>query len=302
MIPIINLMHDGVIREKKVIMSLLITSMKLTDEQLEERGKSGTLKYQDNIGFALSYLSMAGLLNKPGRGKYVISASGIDTYNKHLDGINTQYLKNVSPDFKSRIEGYYKVAPEVSQSNHPNTYILNPDEQVEEGARLLKDTITEDLLTNLRNSKPSFLEKVVVKLIDRMGYTYAPDKKDAAMVVGKSHDCGIDGIINEDKLGLSQIYIQAKRYDEGHTVGRPDIQRFIGAMQSRATKGVFITTSSFSKEAYDECKNKNGIKVILIDGKDLVNYMFEYNIGVSIKTTIEVKKLDEDFFDEIESN
>ena len=170
-----------------------------------------------------------------------------------------------------------------------------PQEVMDDAFTEMSDNLASELLAAIKNQSPQFFESLVIKLLVAMGY--GGSFEDAASVTQYSHDEGIDGIIKEDKLGLDNIYVQAKRYDTG-TVGRKEIQSFVGALSGKgATKGIFITTSTFTKEAKDYTPASN-IKIVLIDGRQLCNYMIDYNIGVSTKQIYEVKKVDSDFFSE----
>jgi restriction system protein len=179
---------------------------------------------------------------------------------------------------------------EITTVSPPTT----PQEQLEEGIEKINQNLSEELLKETKNCSPSFFEKAVVDLLITMGY--GGSRKEAGEVLGKTGDEGIDGIIKEDKLGMDAIYIQAKRW-EG-VVGRPEILKFVGALHGqKAKKGIFITTSSFTKDAIDYVKNID-TKVILIDGETLTHYMIEYNIGVSVAQILEIKRLDSDYFHE----
>jgi len=181
-----------------------------------------------------------------------------------------------------------------STEDHEPTDTGNPDEAIEQAIRTLDVQLATEVLDQIMSCSPEFFERLVVELLVCMGY--GGSFRDAAQSVGKAHDGGIDGIIKEDRLGLDAIYIQAKRW-EG-TVGRPDIQKFIGAItEHRARKGVFLTTSTFSAHARDCVKNLDP-RVILIDGQQLAQYMIELNLGVNVESTYEVKRLDSDFFEE----
>jgi restriction system protein len=171
---------------------------------------------------------------------------------------------------------------------------LTPDEQVHIGAARIKDNLVAQILERVKQGSPASFEMLVVDVLVAMGYGGSHD--DAAQVVGKSGDGGIDGIIKEDRLGLESIYVQAKRW-EG-TVGRPVIQQFVGALHERkARKGVVITSSSFTKDAVQSARDQS-VTIILIDGVQLAKYMIEFGVGVSDVATVKIKRLDEDYFDE----
>lgn len=171
-----------------------------------------------------------------------------------------------------------------------------PLERIESAHQLLRSAVKTDLLQLIRKCTPSFFERLVIKLFVKMGY--GGSLRDAAQVVGKSGDGGIDGIIKEDKLGLDAIYVQAKRWLD-KTVGRPDVQQFAGALSgNKATKGIFITTSSFTKEAVEFAKSVSNSKIVLIDGDELAELMIDHNVGVTVAQVYEVKRVDSDYFAE----
>lgn len=172
---------------------------------------------------------------------------------------------------------------------------LTPEEALEEAYQKIRDDLSSELLDYVVNSTPGFFEKLVVALLVNMGY--GGSRREAARAVGQSGDEGIDGIIDEDRLGLDTIYIQAKKWKNSSLVGRPEIQKFVGALQGqRAKKGIFITTSRFTQSARDYAKNID-TKVVLIDGQRLTELMIDYGVGVAHRTTYEIKSLDTDYFE-----
>jgi restriction system protein len=293
MMPILIIMEDGKVKENFKIRDDLITNLKLDGDVLEERSRNGHLKYADNINFALSYLQMAGLLIKPGRGKFKISNKGLDAIKKGLKRIDTEYLKSISEDFKSRVEGGKKTSS--SAQSEPNLEELNPNELIERGEIIIRNSVKSDILSSLLNSSPAFFEKVVVNLINAMGYGFG---EKSGFVLGRSHDSGIDGAILEDKLGLSKIYLQAKRYKPVNSIGRPEIQKFVGSLLG-VTKAIFITTSSFSQEAIEYSKSLQSVSLALIDSEKLLDLMYDFNVGVSIDRKIEIKTINTDYFSEL---
>ena len=202
------------------------------------------------------------------------------------------------PEFASYALGSTPIvnpSKEVGSSKEDPDEEMTPTEQLEKAYHSIVDDLAADLLQKTLEQSPYFFEHLVVDLLVKMGYGGQFD--DGAFVTQASHDEGIDGIIKEDKLGLDKIYVQAKRWDTG-SIGRKEIQSFVGALSGQgASKGVFITTSSFSKEART-FRPQNNIKIVLIDGIELCRYMIEYNIGVSVKTAYEIKRIDSDYFEE----
>lgn len=294
MLPIINIMADRKTRSNQDIRTRLIEQLKLSGKILEERSKNRHLKYADNINFALSYLYMAGLLDKPKHGQFTISNNGIEVYKKDLDKIDTNYLKEINEEFKIRIEGGRRTAEGETEELEPNLDALNPNELIERGESIIRDTVKTEIYSLIMASSPDFFEKIVVDLVMAMGYGF---DEHSGHIVGKSHDGGIDGTILEDKLGLSKIHLQAKRFKEGNTVGRPEIQKFAGSIGG--AKGIFITTSSFSKEAIEFAKGNQITPIALIDSDKLLDLMYEYNVGVFKERAIEIKTINTDYFTEL---
>jgi restriction system protein len=269
----------------------------LTDEDLKEVLPSGIQPtFFNRVGWAATYLKKAGLLETTRRGFYQITDRGKDLLKKQPKAINIELLKQY-PEFlefqqlkgtRSRDKGAeLKRTSEVS----PET----PLEALEAAYKNLRDQLASELLEKLKQTTPSFFEKIVVELLVKMGY--GGSRADAGKAIGRSGDGGIDGIIKEDKLGLDVVYIQAKRWDNA-PVGRPDVMQFVGALQAqRANKGIFITTSRFTDEARNYVSGISS-KIILIDGEQLTNLMIEYDVGVSTIASYPVKKIDSDYFEE----
>ena len=179
----------------------------------------------------------------------------------------------------------------------PGPVNITPLEQMDEAYKVIRKELSESLLQNIMECSPAFFERLVVRLLLAMGY--GDGSNEAGMVVGQSGDGGIDGIINEDKLGFSQVYIQAKRWEDSHTVGSPEIQAFVGALIGKgAQKGLFITTSHFSKAAKQYVSDQKAARVILIDGEELTRLMIDYGVGVSTQQTYAIKHIDSDYFEE----
>ena len=234
------------------------------------------------------------MIELPQRGVYRITQRGKDYLATHKD-LRKQDLMQF-PEFVSYATGATITNSTKAESVQNNNQNLTPTEQLEQAFHSIIDDLAADLLQKTLEQSPYFFEHLVVDLLVKMGY--GGSFANSAQVTQYVHDDGIDGIIYEDKLGLDKIYIQAKRYKLDNTVGKPQIQQFSGALdEQQATKGVFITTSSYSKEAkqYVEKLNK---KIVLMDGQELARYMIEYNVGVSTKQVYEVKRIDSDYFEE----
>ncbi len=272
----------------------LAKTFKLSDEEIEQEYDSGNGKiFYDRISWALSYMNMAGLLIKPKRGVYQISDIGVEQL-KNPENLNlfisTQIDKR-EPARKSKIKG-----EEQSSTS------LTPQEELYDSYSKIRQSIRSEIIDSILSKSPREFEKIVVTLLQKMGY--GGEIKDAAEVTKYSNDKGIDGIIKEDVLGLGRIHIQAKRYARLNTVGREEIQKFVGALAvAQSNKGVFITTSSYSKGAVEYANNLNGATaLVLIDGERLAKYIYEYGLGMQIEQTIEIKKLDSDFWDSMEDS
>ncbi len=276
----------------------IIDHFHLSDEDLSLRTKNGnTTQVADRLNWVRQYLRRALMIEIPERGVYRITQRGKDYLAKH-DSLRKSDLMQY-PEFASYATGSCTPKGNTSESNIvqvvPNDE-LTPTEQLEQAFHSIIDDLAADLLQKTLEQSPYFFEHLVVDLLVKMGY--GGSFANSAQVTQYVHDDGIDGIIYEDKLGLDKIYIQAKRYKLDNTVGKPQIQQFSGALdEQKATKGVFITTSTYSKEAkqYVEKLNK---KIVLIDGQELARYMIEYNVGVSTKQVYEVKRIDSDYFEE----
>jgi restriction system protein len=231
-------------------------------------------------------MKKAGLLDTPRRGNIAITSRGREVLSSAPKRIDVAFLQQF-PEFVE----FRAVRRDKPPEPPP---IETPEEVLEDAIQTLRDNLASDLLKQVRSSSPHLFEKVVVELLVKMGY--GGSLKDAGQAVGRSGDEGIDGIIKEDRLGLDIIYIQAKRW--ANTVPRPEIQKFAGALQGqRAKKGVFITTSDFTKDAR-EYASKIDSKIILIDGEQLAQYMIDHNIGVAPVGSYEVKRVDSDYFAE----
>ena len=252
---------------------------------------SGQQEIFDNrIGWARTYMKKAGLIEAPKRGINRISPRGMDVLKQKPQRIDVNYLTQFQ-EFQDFRALRHTKAEEISETQMNDK---TPEESLEIAYQRIRNDLASDLLQRLNACSPAFFERLVVEVIVKMGY--GGTRQDAGKAIGKSGDGGIDGIIKEDKLGLDAIYIQAKRWE--NTVGRPEIQKFVGALTGlRAKKGLFITTSNFSSDSEDYVSRIDA-KIVLIDGETLAQLMIEYNVGVSTINTYEVKKVDSDYFSE----
>jgi len=271
----------------------------LTDEEREQMLPSGKQRVLHNrLHWAKFYMTRAGLLESPKRGRFAITSAGQQVLAHPPAKLDTQFLLTI-PEFRewhqassSNNEGSSAAAETISLSSSTAT----PEEVVEEAHRAAQSALQAELLERVLQSSPAFFERVIVELLVAMGY--GGTHRNAAKQLGKSGDGGVDGVINEDRLGLDRVYVQAKRYAATSTVGRPDVQAFTGSLVGLgASKGVFVTTSSFSAQA-DEFASRIPQRVILINGARLAALMIEHDVGVRPNRVIEFKRLDEDFFAE----
>lgn len=301
MYPALAVLSDGRERALRESRDLIASRLALSDSDLAELIPSGrqTL-FANRANWAHVYLKQAGLLRTVRRGIYQITDRGKEALREDPGSIDNAYLRRF-PEFLEFLERSLGSGGE-SESSKPATVApgnegldaQTPDEQVREGYRRARGGVAAELLDRVRRASPAFFEQVVVDLLVAMGY--GGSHADAASVIGRSGDGGIDGIIKEDKLGLESIYIQAKRWKEGSTVGRPDIQQFAGALQGqKARKGVFITTSSFTREAA-EYANAVQATIVLIDGLQVAQLMLDHGVGVSVQENFKLFKVDEDYF------
>ena len=296
MLPVLKLASDQSEHKFSHAVEELADEFSLSPEERNELLPSGSQAvFNNRVGWARSYLKQAGLLKSPKRGYFTISENGLQFLKTHPKKIDNSVLEQFPEfiEFKNR----KRDKSEKNDASEPTTEreeTQTPEDSLASAYSKLRSSLESEILSSVKEPSPSFFERLVVDLLVKMGY--GGNRKDAGKALGKSGDGGIDGIINEDRLGLDVIYIQAKRW-EG-TVGRPEIQKFAGALQGqRARKGVFITTSSFTKEAKGYVSNIE-VKIILIDGDLLSTLMVDHNVGVSTVGQYEVKKLDSDYFDE----
>ena len=267
--------------------------MELSQEDLEERLPSGRqTTFANRVAWAKVYLAQAGVLESPKRGTFHISNRGRNILAEAPERIDIKYLLRYEEFQNFRQASSKNRAEKVIQTTDNETSSTTPEEALEQAYQQLRDEVANELLHLIKCNTPEFFENLVVHLIVSMGY--GGSVKEAGKATRKTADEGIDGVIKEDRLGLDTIYLQAKRWET--VVGRPEIQKFVGALHGqRAKKGVFITTSRFSKEALDYVGQIDP-KVVLIDGADLVQLMIDHGVGVSSAAVYEVKKVDIDFF------
>ncbi len=284
-VPILNILSEGQTLHTRDLQKHVIDKYynNLSEELLNEKTKSGEILIHNRIAWGKSYLKKGGYIKYPQRGYVQITEKGL----QHKNNLTLKDIEEGSSLFSFYNE-------EKSKQNKGASEIVeiknaSPQDLIDSGFKIIEAEVKNELLEKLKTLDPYYFEKVILILLNKMGYGDFVE-------TSKSSDGGIDGIINEDKLGLDKIYIQAKRFNE-NKVREKDIRNFIGAMSGDTNKGVFVTTSLFDKGAEEKTKNAHH-KIILIDGNKLVDLMHEYNVGIQIKQSYEVKQLDEDFFEE----
>lgn len=295
MIHELRALSDGVTRTRRELYPLIAADAQITEEQADEMLPSGQRLLENRIGWGLSFLNNVGALDRPARATYVITDAGRHLLTRFPGGFREHDVKGLGEDPSSPIRPYV-VKPSAPAG--PKTTIevesttMTPTEQVQSGIARIHEEVASELLTRLQQKEPGFFEQAVVDLLLAMGYGGTTGK---GTVTQLSNDGGIDGVIDQDVLGLSRVYIQAKRYAADNAVHRPDLQAFVGALAGKADSGVFITSSKFSDGArqYAEAVPT---RIILIDGKRLADLMIRYGVGVQVRETYTVVEIDEDFF------
>lgn len=264
----------------------------LTDEDRAEATGKGTNLLDNRVGWALTYLVKAGLVERPRRGYFVITDDGNRALSSNPEKIDNKYLSNFDAfiNFRSGSNGE-KAVTTVSVVVPKDD--ATPEERIDAAFGEIETELKAELLGRILDQSPAFFEELVVVLISAMGYG---DKGALSKAVGRSGDGGIDGVIHQDKLGLDVVYLQAKRYAPNNSVGRPELQGFVGTLSGvSAHKGVFVTTSYFSSGALEYLKTIPQ-RVITIDGNHLVELMLENGVGVKTRKSYQVRRIDEDFF------
>ena len=296
MIPTLQVMQDGETRHWREFQPLVADAIQLTEAQMTELLPSGSqLKYQNRIGWGVSFLTNVGALERPKRGHYRITEAGRQVLSRFPGGVRERDIRALGEDPASPIRLYEAVSPRGRSAGvviEPSSSSMTPLEQVQSGIERIHEEVATELLGRLRGKEPGFFEAAVVELLLAMGYGGSTGSGAATQL---SNDGGIDGVIDQDILGLNRVYIQAKRYADGNVVGRPDLQAFVGALSGKADSGVFITTSRFSDGARTYAEHVP-TRIILIDGKRLAALMIRFGVGIQVRETYKVVEIDEDFF------
>lgn len=300
--PFLEIAYQANGKEVKLrdVVNQLADRFNLTEAEREEPLPSGKQTVLDNrVGWAKTYLSKAGLLETTRRAHFVITPRGIEAVKQGVD-INNDYLRRFD-EFTSFKDAKSERAPaqivDLSDLINPSSAQseTTPDEQLRVAYNKINDTLAEEILERTRKVTPAFFEYLLIELLVAMGY--GGTGEGAAHALGRTGDNGVDGVINQDPLGVDQIYIQAKRYAEGNNVSAPDIRDFFGALNlKKAHKGIFITTSDFTSSAKETAQNL-GTRIVLINGTDLARLMLRYNVGSRDEQVLHLKKIDEEFFE-----
>lgn len=294
--PLLVAVQDGEVYKMKDVTSILAQQLNLSAEELAELLPSGRQTvFKNRVSWAKTYLKKAGLLDSPARATIVITDAGKKVVADNPDKIDSKYLEQ----FPSFVD--FTSAPETQDSGVtppavPQLTNLTPDDQLEEAYKQINASLASDLLSEVLKINSYTFEKLVVDLLSKMGYGTVAYGSHATVASG---DEGIDGVIMEDKLGFSLIYVQAKEWVLDKVVSRPDIQSFVGAIAGKHGDGLFVTTARFSQQARDYAETHH---IILIDGERLANLMIEYNFCVSTRKTFEIKAIDTDALAEYQDN
>ena len=301
---VLLVLSDGNQYHRRELQAEVLNRLVLTDAERAETMSGGGNRARSRVHWAFEFLCQSGATKRPKRGYAEITDFGRQLLQDNPSGISLELLRQTEglKDWRRRSiearaarrneEELEDLEDDVDGSDSADR---TPHEQIENSKIAIEAAVASQLLQRLREEDPEFLERTVLKLLHAMGYG---SSEDDLQHLGGSGDGGVDGVIRQDKFGLDQIYIQAKRYGSA-TVGRPDIQSFVGALTGQhATRGVFITTSSFSREAKEFARTIQQYRVILVDGEDLVRLMIENKVGVTVSRTVEVVEIDENFFSE----
>ena len=290
---ILEVLSDEKVKKGKEITQEVADLFNISEEDRKELLPSGNqLIIDSRVGWGRTYLKKAGLIESKKRGYFNISKEGLNLFKKG-EKVTLETLENY-PSFR---EFKYGSTDAIKEEKIDVVEKINasPEEQIDISFSEINTELASNVLEEVKRQSPEFFEKLVIDLLIEMGY--GGSRKSAGKAVGKSGDEGIDGIIDEDRLGLDKIYIQAKRYT-GNSIGRPELQRFVGALGGKgAKKGIFITTSQFADTAKEYVKTQAISNIVLIDGDKLSKLMIDFNVGVSTKLKYEIKQIDSDYFE-----
>jgi len=290
MLPLLKFAGDGKEHSLREAVDALAVQFKLTEQEVKQLLPSGAQeRFLNRVVWARVYMGKAGLLESPKRGVFIITKRGRKVLAEKPKALNAKYLDQF-PEFVA----FRALHRDKNRVEEQAENLSTPEETLESGYQRIRESLAQELLEKVKGASPSFFERLVVDLLVKMGY--GGSRKDAGEAIGRSGDGGIDGIIKEDRLGLDILYIQAKKW-EGN-ISRPEIQKFVGALQGKhAHKGIFITTSNFSKDAHEFVRHIE-TKIVLMDGVTLAGFMIDHGVGTSTAAMYEIKKMDQDYFAE----
>jgi len=293
MLPILKFLKDNKEHKTKEIIEAMYDHFRFSDEQKRKLLPSGKPIISNNCSWAITYLKKAELVKPIKTGFCQITKKGLEIV-KDRKQLTIKDLYDISDAFSEYQNNRKKGKTKIEHIERNSDIKETPEEILDAEYQKIKDKLVDDLLERIRGISPELFEKLVVDLLTKMGYGIGE-------VTGQTGDKGIDGIIKEDKLGLDEIYIQAKLWDENKKVGGPEIQKFVGALKGKH-KGVFVTSSDFTPAAKDERADaqKSGKNIVFINGKELANLMIDYNLGVSLQQSYEIKKVDNNYFEDFE--
>ena len=293
--PVLECATAGEIKVSDVV-DILANKLQLSDEDrfaLLPSGKQTT--FSNRVAWAKTFLAKAGLLEATRRGFFKITDRGLNALNDHSADINVSYLERYQEFLDFRKQKGELVSPAQPFSVNSSIETSTPDEKIRLVYGEITETLADELLERIRRCSPAFFERLIVALLLSMGY--GGTSEEAGRAIGQSGDDGVDGVIDQDPLGVDQIYVQAKRYAEGNNVGPGAIRDFFGALSlKKAQKGIFVTTSCFTQAAVDTAKGL-GSRIVLIDGQGLSKLMIRYNVGCRDEDVLHLKKIDEEFFE-----
>ncbi len=292
-VPVLKYLDENGPTHQTKLKDALVKIEKLTPEDIQLTSEKGTNIFNSRIHWAVQYLYQSGALERPAKATYAINKLGKSLLIEHPNGIDPEVLQ--------KTEGYkhWDIRSKTSQEEKSVSKVElggeTPTENIESAIQQLENSLAHELVSRLREAAPQFLEKVILVLLGRMGYG---DGEDSLEHLGGPGDEGLDGVINQDRLGLQRIYIQAKRYKDGNNIGRPEVQKFMGALQGQgASGGVFITTSRFSHDAEDYVSKNMTPRIILIDGPELGRLLVKHEVGVVSLRSYKVLEIDENLFE-----
>lgn len=295
-VPVLKFLQESGPTHQTKLKEALGKIENLSLEEINQTSEKGTNIFSSRIHWALQYLYQSGAVDRPSKATYAINDFGKDLLIKNPNEIRPEVLEET--------EGYkhWGVRTRTTQADKPKVSIESgggtPTENIESAIQLLEDSLAHELITRIMQATPKFLEQIILVLLGKMGYG---DGNDSLEHLGGSGDEGLDGVINQDRLGLQKIYIQAKRYKSGNNIGRPEVQKFMGALQGQgASGGVFITTSEFTREAEEYVAKNMTPRIILIDGFELGSLLVKHEVGVVALRSYKVLEIDENLFDESE--